>query len=459
MPLPRDATIQKVPYVSGSGLTFTAPQPGIPYPLRSPRRTGIRPPPVGLETIMKMIAPGVRDRASKRLLVYLHVPFCASKCHFCDWVVGYDKRELLAAGDLRRRYVDALCTQIQSYGPRLSRLGYVVTNIYWGGGTPTRLEPEQFRDVHRALRDVFDLTRVRENTAECSPETVTASHLDALIEGGLNRISVGVQSFNDTVLRRMGRAHDAQGAVDAIRLITRAGLDNYNIDLITGFPEQSEDAVLDSVRRTIDLGVPHVSLYMFREFAEALVAVKQVQAGFRSQASCEERAALYKSAKELFEKAGYEEYIVGYFALEPRFRFDGETYYFGMMGDFVGFGAGASSTLGRCALRSGEASRYGGANLAAFVDRPLDMVAGPLAVMPDELYLNLFFKAFALPEGLRFNRWLDHFGFTFASFRDARPGITRWFDEQEASGARFVETEGGIALTPETWIDTMIWRR
>src|SRR6266516_6018496 len=112
-------------------------------------------------------------------LVYLHAPFCSSKCHFCDWVVGYDKTDLIDAGDLRQRYVQAICTQLRSYGPRLSELGYAVTNIYWGGGTPTRLTPEQLTQVRGALGEVFDLSSVSEHTAECSPEDRKSTRLNS----------------------------------------------------------------------------------------------------------------------------------------------------------------------------------------------------------------------------------------------------------------------------------------
>lgn len=415
--------------------------------------------PLSPARILDMVAPGSAARTSRRLLVYVHVPFCSAKCHFCDWVVGYDKSELLDRHQLRDSYVRALVEQIRAYGSALGELGYIVTNVYWGGGTPTRLTPEQLAVIDGALHDVLDLSRVQEYTAECSPETVTASHLDVWVARGLNRVSVGVQSFDDTVLRRMGRPHSAQVARECVELIRRAGIDNFNIDLIVGFPDQSPETVLDSVRRAIDLGVPHLSLYMFREFSSDLVAVRQVHTGRRAQVSREERASVYRLAKELLERAGYDEYMVGYFTREPRFQFDGEKYYFGMDGDYFGFGAGASSTIGRCGLRSGEASRYGSAQVHAFVRQPSDMLGAPLAALPDEVYIQSYFKAFATREGVRFGKWLDQFGFSFTGFRSARPTIQRWFADLERNGARFIETAEGISLSTDTWLDTMMWRR
>ena len=417
------------------------------------------PVPVTLKDIMRLVRPGVRARRSKRLLIYLHVPFCSSKCHFCDWVVGYPTPDLVNTGGLRQQYVDALCAQIRSYGPRLAELGYQVTNIYWGGGTPTRLAPEQLARIQSELDAVFDLSPVVEHTAECSPETVTSQHLETWLRAGLTRISVGVQSFDDDVLRRMGRAHNASGAVEALALFRKTGLRNFNIDLITGFPDQRTEVVIESIRQTIDLGVPHVSLYMFREFSPELVAVGQVRQGHRVQTPRQQRAETYMKAKAVLEAAGYEEYVVGYFALKPEFRFDGEQYYFSLAGDYFGFGAGASSTIGRFSLRSGDSSRYGGAQVRAFIAQPTRMLAAPLESLPDALYLSAYFKVFATREGVRFTRWSDQFGFDFRIFRAERPAIQAWFTEQESGGACFIETERSISLSSETWTETMMWRQ
>ena len=198
---------------------------------------------------------------------------------------------------------------------------------------------------------------------------------------------------------------------------------------------------------------------MFREVAAELVSVKQVLTGVRRQTARTERAESYFAAKAMLEAAGYDEYIVGYFARGPAFRFDAEHYYFSLRGDYFGFGAGAASTIGRCGLKSGLPGRYGGSHVRAYIDDPNKMLAGPIAIMPDDLITSLYFKAFATRDAIRFDRWLDHCGFDFRTLRDRRPGIRRWFVEQESAGARFVESSQGVALSEETWIPTMIWRQ
>ena len=411
------------------------------------------------EAVVKLITPGARARQNKSLLLYIHVPFCSSKCHFCDWVVGIDTADLIDTGDLRASYVDALCKQIEYYGPVISSLGYEATNLYWGGGTPTRLTPEQITRVHQTLARVVDLSHVAEHTAECSPETVTADHLEAFTRAGLNRISAGAQSFDPQILRRMGRAHSADQISEAMRLFRNAGIKNFNLDLITGFPEQSAASSIESIQRAIDEGVPHLSLYMFREFAEELVSVQQLKRGHREQRSREDRAADYYAAKRALEAAGYEEYVVGYFAKRPEFRFDGEDYYFALRGDSFGFGAGGNSMIGRGFLKSGSPSRYGDANVRAFIADPLAMYAMPIALMPPAFYTVGTFKAFATRDGLRFDRFEDQFGMDFRVLRDRMPKLREWFSEREREGAVFIETADRIALSPETWVSTMMFRQ
>jgi coproporphyrinogen III oxidase-like Fe-S oxidoreductase len=419
-------------------------------------------PPPGIAdaaTLSRLAGPGARARRNKNLLVYFHVPFCSSKCHFCDWVVGYNKADLVNTGELRERYVDAICTQIEAYTPMIRDLGYKVTNIYWGGGTPTRLTPDQMARIFDALAGHIDLRHVVEHTAECSPETVTAAHLEVLRARGLNRASAGAQSFDPQILRRMGRAHSSDQVGKVVDLFHGAGLTNFNLDLITGFPGQTAASSFESIQRAIDAGVPHVSLYMFREFSDGLISVKQVQSGHAVQRSEMDRASSYAEAKALLEANGYEEYIVGYFAKGRQNYFDSEDYYFSLRGDYFGFGAGAASILGRWVLKSGEAGRYGDSHVRDFIQNPLAMIAGPASTMPDMLYTDGYFKAFATREGIQFDQWYDQFGFDFDTFRRRRPGIAEWFTEREKTGAVFTETAKGISLSPETWIDTMIWRR
>jgi putative oxygen-independent coproporphyrinogen III oxidase len=412
------------------------------------------------ERIKALIMPGTLARKNKSLLLYIHVPFCSSKCHFCDWVVGYDTRDLVdKSGDLRDAYVEALCTQIDAYAPMLEQLGYSVTNIYWGGGTPTRLSPHHITRICEQLQRHLSFDQVLEHTAECSPETLTPEHLAVWKACGLNRLSIGVQAYDSETLRRIGRSHSVDHVHQAIKYVREAGIENFNIDLITGLPQQGGEESAESVQQAIAAGIPHISLYMFRDHADDLSAVRRVKSGRISQRSKEERAQSYHHETRLLEEAGYEQYIVGYFTKEPRYRFDSEDYYFSMRGDYFGFGAGAASVIGRHALKSGDPARYGNSNVRDFIAQPTNLVACALNLGPDGLFTDGFFKAFATKEGVNYARWRDLFGFDFQKLCEARPGIRAWFEDRRAGGAAFEETADHTTLTSETWLETMIWRR
>lgn len=426
------------------------------------RRALVRVTPVSGERVIEAVSAGAQARKSKRLLIYLHIPFCSSKCHFCDWVIGYEIKNLTNTGELRQQYVDAMVNQIRWYGPRLMSLGYEPTNVYWGGGTPTRITPAQLVEIWQALEESFDLRGMTEHTVECSPETVTVPHIEALQAGRLNRISIGVQSFDDNILRLMGRAHNAHHARESILMVQGAGLKNLNIDLIIGFPDQNDDSVRMTVASAIALEIPHISLYMFREFASSLISVQQVQRGSRQQTERSHRQAIYFEIKELLERAGYEEYIVGYFSRSESYRFGGEAFYFGLSGDYVGFGSGAYSLLGHHMIKnSDEMQRYGTVDINKYITDPcsMDMMLAakklPLSSWGDSGLLD---KPLATKEGINFEKWKDQYGFDFQEIR-RHPEIARWFEEKRRLGALFIEGTNGISLTPETWASTGIWRR
>jgi len=136
----------------------------------------------------------VRREPRRSLAIYLHVPFCASKCHFCDWVVDVPVARLRSTEDDRRGYVDALCRQIRYYGPLLTGLGYRPAVMYWGGGTPTRLNPSEMRAIAAAIDDGFDRSELVQWSMETTPNDLTADKLVAMRELGVNRVSVGAQS-------------------------------------------------------------------------------------------------------------------------------------------------------------------------------------------------------------------------------------------------------------------------
>jgi coproporphyrinogen III oxidase-like Fe-S oxidoreductase len=300
----------------------------------------------------------------KQLLVYVNIPFCTSKCHFCDWVQQIPASDLrLARGsDERRRYIDALTTQSRTLGARLTSEGYVPAMLYWGGGTASILDPREIRAVMGALREVFDLSGLVEATIESSPETLSPEKLGVFLDEGFGRISVGLQSMNDERLRRIGRAHSAQTGAASVRMAKAAGFDNINIDLISGFPGETLGEFEASIKTALELPVNHVSLYPYRP-SDGTVLQAQLSKG-RAQIALDEQLRAYALGQSILEGAGLPEYSLSYFG-SPKCYSD--LAYFQLQMDWVGFGSGAISLLG------GELLVSERGKLARYIDAPLEV--------------------------------------------------------------------------------------
>ena len=184
--------------------------------------------------------------------IYVHIPFCARRCIYCGFFST--TRETEAA-----RYVNALCRELEQRHDYLQ--GAPVTTLYFGGGTPSRLTPDQIGQVIDCIRAVFGLGNLIELTVECNPDDITPDYIAALSESGVNRISMGVQTFNDDLLRFLGRRHTSKQAVDAVGICRQSGIQNISIDLMYGLPGQTPDIQRHDLRIATDLAVQHISSY------------------------------------------------------------------------------------------------------------------------------------------------------------------------------------------------------
>jgi coproporphyrinogen III oxidase-like Fe-S oxidoreductase len=285
-----------------------------------------------------------RDSRRRSLLVYVHIPFCSSKCTFCNWVAGIPTSQLRSEEATRSQYVTAVRAQIEYYAPRLSELGYVPELVYWGGGTPSILSPEQISAIGDSLRENFDLSGVREYSVESSPETLSEPKLRAFRQVGMSRLSIGVQSFDESELRRAGRAHSAADAETAIRRARAQGCDNLNVDIITGFPKQTSEMLEATLLKTKELTPEHVTAYPYHP-AKGTAMARQLARGHLAGLGAAQWAAAQDSAYQALTGSGYAEYMPKYFSTSPNHKFAGESYYFDWGGDYIGFGSGARSVL------------------------------------------------------------------------------------------------------------------
>lgn len=265
--------------------------------------------------------------------IYLHIPFCAAICNYCNFNRG------LHDDSLRRRYVGALIADIR----RSANPAIAADTIFFGGGTPSLLEPAEVARIIQACRDSFAVAGDSEITLEANPESSTASALEGFRAAGINRLSFGVQSFSDGELRRLGRLHSAQGARDAVTLARGAGFDNLSLDLMMWLPGQSPRDWLASVDELIAVGPEHASLYLLEIYPNAPLRDEMARAGL-SAAPDDDAAEMYVSGLERLESAGFDQYEISNVARGPSRRSRHNLKYW-QQGDWLAFGAGAHATF------------------------------------------------------------------------------------------------------------------
>ena len=268
--------------------------------------------------------------------LYVHVPFCSAICNYCNFNRG------LFDADLKSRYVDALVAEIRSQSAlRTPHSAMTADTIYFGGGTPSLLEPEEIARVIRSCDDAFDVSPDREVTLEANPESVTAPRLRAYRDAGVNRLSVGVQSFREEDLRRLSRLHSVERAKAAVGEARAAGFDNVSLDLMMWLPEQRVCDWLESVDAAIAVAPEHLSLYLLEIYPNAPLKDDMARARW-SQAPDEDAAAMYLDAMARLDEAGYEQYEISNVSRPGRRSRHNLKYW--TDGEWLGFGCGAHST-------------------------------------------------------------------------------------------------------------------
>lgn len=260
---------------------------------------------------------------------YVHIPFCASKCPYCDF------NSYAGISHLAARYVDALCRQIEESPPSCD--GPLQT-VFFGGGTPSLLPAESLVRILGALRSRFGLAENAEVTLEANPESAGPEKLVRLRQGGFNRLSMGAQDFDDDLLRVLGRAHDHHRFLQAFQDARAAGFDNISFDLMFALPGQT----LDGLRRTLEAAImlhpEHISAYCLT-IEEGTAFHRMRQAGRLDLPGEEEQAEMFLLTRSLLEDAGYEHYEISNYALPGHRCRHNEVYW--RNEPYRGFGPGA----------------------------------------------------------------------------------------------------------------------
>ena len=258
---------------------------------------------------------------------YVHIPFCTQICYYCDFSKVFIKNQPVDA------YLEHLIQETRSY-----EIGKLRT-LYIGGGTPTALSAQQLAYLLTELPKVMDLSEVEEFTIEANPGDLDTDKIAVLKDSQVNRVSLGVQTFDNKMLKKIGRSHQEQDIYDNIRYLKQAGFDNISIDLIYALPGQTMDQVKENVAKAIDLDIPHMSLYSLI-LENHTVFMNRMRRGKLPLPKEELEAEMFEYIIEELEKAGFEHYEISNFS-KPGFESRHNLVYWDNA-EYYGLGAGAS---------------------------------------------------------------------------------------------------------------------
>jgi oxygen-independent coproporphyrinogen-3 oxidase len=369
--------------------------------------------------------------------IYISVPFCRTKCSYCNFASDVFSRAVF------ERYVDRVCADVRNAPQAAAEMGgrmeRAVDSIYLGGGTPTVLEATQLERVFEAVRSQFDVRPDAEVTVECAPATLTPAMLDSLLRCGVNRVSLGVQSFVDQEAAAVGRLHKRAIVLGDIARLRTAGIANINIDLIAGLPHQTAESWEFSLAEAIASGAPHVSVYMLEVDEDSRLGRELLAGGTRYHAHFvpheEAVADFYGAACERLASAGIVQYEISNFA-RAGFESRHNLKYWTRLAYF-GFGVDAHSMLAS-ATADIESVRFA----------PVDSLEQYLqeagfertAVSPQAALEESFFLGLRLTRGVSLRELAAKFG-------EAAVGNARSAIAQLVEGGFMEEREEFVCLT------------
>lgn len=330
----------------------------------------------------------------RELSIYIHIPFCVRKCLYCDFLSAPAGREEIES------YVNLLLREIKKqsifYGD------HRVISIFLGGGTPSLLPAADVERILEQIRRCYPVAADAEITIECNPGTVTAEKLQHYITGGINRLSVGLQSTDDAELARIGRIHSYRDFLESYRLAREAGFGNINVDLMAALPGQSVDSYRRTLERVTALAPEHISAYSLILEEGTPLYVNRSSYTFPTE---EEDREMYALTGKYLEEAGYRRYEISNYAREGFACRHNRVYW--RRGDYAGFGLGASSMVGNVRWKNPE--KY--ASYAAYVEQTEKRGADEVQVLTAQEQMEEFmFLGLRLAEGVDVEEFQSLFG-------------------------------------------------
>ena len=326
--------------------------------------------------------------------VYVSVPFCRAKCSFCNFASGVSSPQAIES------YVTTLCQEIAGAPEKAAQLKadlpHHVNSVYFGGGTPSLLEPGQLRRIFSALRQTFDIAPGAEITLEAAPGQIADALLAEGQQLGVNRISLGVQSFVDRESAAVGRSHNERDCIDEILRLQAAGLADVGADLIAGLPYQTAASWQHSLEVATGVGLTHLSVYMLEVDEDSRLGREVMAGGQRFHAegvpSDELSADFYEVACEWLPRHGFPQYEISNFAMPHHQSRHNRKYW--QRDPYIGFGLDAHSML----VRSNGAVRF--SNRDELAHYGLQNISVPIDILQREAFDETIFLGLRMHEGL-----------------------------------------------------------
>ncbi len=389
---------------------------------------------------------------SQELILYVHVPFCSSKCHFCSWVSPIAVSELVKNKHRFQEYTSAVIQEIRATGQRLHARAIRPKLIYFGGGTPSLLPSADLVAILRELHEQFPgAAATMDATLEISPDTLTSERASILRQGGFNRVSFGVQSFIDERARALGRAHTPLQAIEGFQNARRGGFENINVDLMIGLPGETDDEFRKNLETALQLEPDHMSIYLYKKI-EGTVLAKQINSGKVQECAPSVAADRYEQARRTLISAGFDEYMFQLFTRNGK-RCLVDYHYFNLDADYLGFGQGAHTLVnGRHYFHSQSLEQY--------LQHPAHNRSVPVAE-EDQALITKLYEMMHFDSGVDFARFEQRLGISVDDAARKHPLFHRALSsametgavERAPAGLRFTSREARVKwLTkPSYW--------
>ncbi len=274
------------------------------------------------------------DIGLKELAIYIHIPFCDHKCIYCDFYS-------IITSDNISSFLQSLKKEIKYYAENYSS-NRIITSIFFGGGTPSLMQPEYLEEIISSIAENFTVSTEAEITMETNPGTVDKDKLRKFRSSGINRISIGVQSFNDDELKFLTRIHNSSTAVETLHIASEVGFENISLDLIFNLPKQTKQIWLSNLKQAIQLPIKHISTYSLI-LERGTILNKMVLDGKVKMQSDDHDADLYETTIDFLTQNGFYQYEVSNFT-KPGYECKHNNAYW-QYKDYLGFGTSAHSFL------------------------------------------------------------------------------------------------------------------